>query len=430
MQVARRRTLAAHGAAGRVLWGVVGLALLTACGLGQAPTASLVVSSGKGQVAKLVAASANPDATDPTAAPAMRTFADPDQGALYQEVLKDVPELATQTSPLAVVRLLRNQVYRMSHVAAGGAMNGQFTLATYDSVRSGELPVLCGGMAMTYVALLNLFGIPNHLVATSASFEPGESPDNHVFTEVQVNGQWMVEDPTFNVEWSLDGHTLGASDLRAAFQAGKAPVDGSNGFPLIEGRTVETYYSPYGRLLANMDVDDYEPFHNGTETVLTAMPGPLSWLYADLETPLGNLPAGELVSNWSFVTGSLGPFQVARGTAVKAGSGEAGIQTPASQYGMVIAGPAVALTPGNYVCEVDGSVDAGGLLLRVEDINHNGYLAQGYFQEGQMPAPSGRGITLSFTAPEGASVRVTGANWSLAGGSSSWSLERVSLYRR
>lgn len=167
---------------------------------------------------------------------------------LKEYMLVHIPALQS-ADELQKVRLLRNYVYQ--HVSVG---NSGIFKVSYEGIYqalSGMTPFLCYDFARTYMALLDLYGIPNRLVQLYSKnyIDKVNEGDTHASVEIFLYNKWVIEDPTFNVEWHFQGIMLNYDELTHLFHQGKQPIATMNGFPPAQERTVENYYIPYKDLL-------------------------------------------------------------------------------------------------------------------------------------------------------------------------------------
>lgn len=196
--------------------------------------------------------------------------------ALQDAAIAYEPRLARATSDWDRSVLLRNLVY--SHTVVAGVsipVTAPLTVAEFESVMDGDMPEVCGGMSQVYVGLLQAFGLKARiltLIADSSLFPDGTGLDTHVSVEVYLKGQWVIQDPTFNVHWVDWGVPLGIVGLRDAFLYGFQPQPVTDGFPALPGRAPADYYMPYGPLTANVEVAEINMLGDGECTVVADYP--------------------------------------------------------------------------------------------------------------------------------------------------------------
>jgi hypothetical protein len=210
---------------------------------------------------------------------------------LQAAVLEAVPEMRSAKTDWQRAIILRDHVYSGNKVALPkGKPPIPLTVENYKLIVSGRLPQLCTGMALTYIGLLQSFGIPARLVNVASREavnlikfpEPNskKSIDTHSIVEVFLDGRWIIQDPTFNIQWELDGKALNVLELREAFLSKKNPIPVSNDRKIFRGRSVQRYYIPYQDLLAYIDISEFEVLDpqlaGSLRPVATMPPGP-SW---------------------------------------------------------------------------------------------------------------------------------------------------------
>lgn len=76
----------------------------------------------------------------------------------------------------------------------------------------------CFDLSLTYYNKLTAAGIDARMVAASATTM--NDYDSHTFVEVQRNGRWVIQDPTFDGGWDLGGNLVGVAEMQAALGAG------------------------------------------------------------------------------------------------------------------------------------------------------------------------------------------------------------------
>lgn len=112
-----------------------------------------------------------------------------------------------------------------------------------ERILSGEIGHICQGLAITLSDVLTAYG---YAARTVGLFSDG--PDNHVVTEVIIDGRWVLLDPSFNAYFvGDDGHALGVSEM---------PAGSLRYVDKVPGRTVEEYYFPYERLFHGVEYRD------------------------------------------------------------------------------------------------------------------------------------------------------------------------------
>jgi hypothetical protein len=122
----------------------------------------------------------------------------------------------------------------------------------YEDWKIGDAKFLCGGSSYVLAWMLEDLGIPARAVqlATQNFIDGFNKDETHVTTEVFLNGQWIIEDATFNVSFSCDGKEASILDLAECLKSGEKiawnPGDKYGGF----GHTVEDYPVPFADHLA------------------------------------------------------------------------------------------------------------------------------------------------------------------------------------
>lgn len=171
---------------------------------------------------------------------------------------KNLPELASMDD-YHKATLLRNFLY--SSVSLGqinSAVQPRLTYNVFLKYINGDEPLLCGGISILYKSLLRLYGINSRLINMSTKKPSSQiNYDTHATVEVFLNHHWILEDPTFNIHWELNGKPLSTSELAKAFSKKQKPLENSDGYPLIANRRIRDYYLPYQKLLNYYEVFDY-----------------------------------------------------------------------------------------------------------------------------------------------------------------------------
>lgn len=116
-----------------------------------------------------------------------------------------------------------------------------------DSDNPGSNYVLCSAISAMYTALLEASGIPARGVAMFTSNE-GEYK-SHQTTEFWFNGRWYASDATFNVMFTSGDEYLSYEEVYNHINKGIDYTSTTNGFPLIENRTLKNYHTSLDDLM-------------------------------------------------------------------------------------------------------------------------------------------------------------------------------------
>ena len=76
---------------------------------------------------------------------------------------------------------------------------------------------ICGNLADLYLGVLHANGFPARLVGLIKA-PPLNVWDTHILVEVYVDGRWVLQDPTFNLYWTIDDKPASAWDIRKYLQ--------------------------------------------------------------------------------------------------------------------------------------------------------------------------------------------------------------------
>ena len=169
---------------------------------------------------------------------------------------KKIEGIETQTTYDKIITL-RNYVYQ--HVKVGNKGSFKADYAHIEGALSGRVDLLCGGISAVYMSLVELYEIPVRYVQllSKGCITKKESCETHVATEVYYNNKWIIEDPTFNAEFVNEHELLGFRELKEISDLG-FPIDSrTNGFPMIKGRSIEEYYTPYKGFLYDIEAKTF-----------------------------------------------------------------------------------------------------------------------------------------------------------------------------
>ncbi|MBD2127296.1 transglutaminase domain-containing protein [Microcoleus sp. ZQ-A2] len=196
--------------------------------------------------------------------------------------------------------ILRDHVYSRNKIFLPIAeVPVPLTVEKYKAIVSGQSPQICTGMSLAYIGLLQAFDIPARLVslanneAVNRTQSPKNSaakiPDTHSTVEVFLDKRWVLQDPSFNTQWELDGKPLGALELRQAYLSKKNPISTTNGRPVLPRRSLQEFYIPYQDVLAYVEISEIEilnPKNAGSFKVVATMPPGPTWRHAVQSSPL------------------------------------------------------------------------------------------------------------------------------------------------
>lgn len=191
------------------------------------------------------------------------------------------------SSGMADSLALRDYLYTRTVVGQGGGFDTKDPAGQILRMAREPIAMECGGLAQAYVWMLKRLDIAARPVqlATSAFVEGKAFTDTHVSVEVfdASSGHFYVSDPTFNVSFSCgdDSRLLGFEGLKACVDRGERIRPVRNGRHYVRGRTVETYYMPYERLLHAMRARELE-VGSGVRQAALDVPYP-HWLGTSLQ---------------------------------------------------------------------------------------------------------------------------------------------------
>lgn len=107
-------------------------------------------------------------------------------------------------------------------------MNMVTNIETYDSKNSLDLyhhvkqggGLVCSGMALLYLSVLQLKGIPARMIWASRNLY--DFYDVHATVEIYHEDKWIIMDPTFCARFEKDGEPLSAQDVHQLIIDGNA----------------------------------------------------------------------------------------------------------------------------------------------------------------------------------------------------------------
>lgn len=85
-----------------------------------------------------------------------------------------------------------------------------YELLEPDTVESSGY---CGGMALTLATVYNMLGYDSCALDMAVFDEHGGVVGSHVVTLVEMDDQWIVEDPSFNLTYLEDGRSLPVEEI-------------------------------------------------------------------------------------------------------------------------------------------------------------------------------------------------------------------------
>lgn len=433
----------------RLFWILLLLAALAACNSGSSGSSTASTNSGT------PTSDSSGDNNSPPTEALTPLPTDSASVALQNTAIAYEPRLATVTSDWDRAVLLRNLVYSHTRVGSGPAIDAPLTVAEFDSVMDGDSAELCLGMSQFYVGLLQAFGLKARilsLLADSSLFLDGTGLDTHVSVEVYLRGQWVIQDPTFNIHWVDDGIPLDIAGLRNAFLYGFQPQPVTDGFPTLPGRSLADYYMPYGPLTANVEIAIVNMLGDGESTVVADYPTDFSVLdyYAsqlgidaneDAPVPINDPYTGALlytaVHPYSGLTllydepfaSGLPQGWLARQNVTLSSATNEGliVATNSEPLDYQLVSPVMTLDSGWNRLIVDGAVLRGGIGLYVLDVDSGTFLDSANFRARQWQFNPAGVAYLDFYLPQTEQVLIILTSYRDAPGSSLWRLSRVSV---
>lgn len=344
--------------------------------------------------------------------------------------------------------ILRDHVYSGNKPSLPAAKEPvPLTVEKYKAIVSGQSPQICTGMSLVYIGLLQAFGIPARLVSlanneavnrTQSSENPSAKiPDTHSTVEVFLNNRWVLQDPSFNTQWELDGKSLGILELRQAYLSKKNPIPTTNGRKVLPGRSLQEFYIPYQDLLAHVEIAETEVLNSknvGSFKVVATMPPGPTWRYAVQSSPLAsslNDKKETRVRDWDFIENLPISWEAAPAANVRNSSKEKGIlvKTDASNSDYQIWSATEDLPPGNYQLIVKGAVLDGGININVLDAATNQFIGTAYYWSGQVDRFDKSDMMAKFSLNEKKTIKIILANWSYEMRSSTWKVKSVAIIK-
>ncbi len=362
---------------------------------------------------------------------------------LRAAVLQNVPEMRQAQTDWERAIILRDHVYSGNQISPSlGKEPIPVTVENYKAIVSGESHQWCTGMALLYMGLLQVFGIRSRLVNLASGEavnrrHSAKIPDTHSAVEVLLDERWVVQDPTFNMQWELDGNPLGILELRQAFLSNKHPISTTNDRKVLPRRSVQDYYIPYQDLLAHVEISEIEvldPQKAGKFRVVATMPPGATWRYAVLSSPLSPSSGDEIgtrVRYWDFIKSLPESWETLAAKKVSKSPGAKGIlvTTDASNSHYQLWSSLEDLPPGDYQVRVKGAVLNGGINIGVLDTAANKFIANGYYWSGQRDRFAKSDMVAKFTLSETKAVKIILSNWSFSEEPSTWKVENVMIVK-
>jgi hypothetical protein len=171
-----------------------------------------------------------------------------------KEVIKNCPEILDAETNFEKAVILRNHVYSIVELREG-KIGYPITLENYKQLYKKERGGPCGVIGYTFATLCEEFNIPVRVLQLfSEEAYDGENIDNHLTTEVFIEGKWIVMDSTFNVSYiNKAKEHVGYFEIKKTLQE-NGNIDNItieyDGFkPLPDKATAENYYIPIETLL-------------------------------------------------------------------------------------------------------------------------------------------------------------------------------------
>lgn len=428
------------------------LAVLTACNGGSSGNSTASANSG-------TPSSGSSGNTNPLPPSGVLTPlpTDPAAVALQDAAIAYEPRLATAMTDWDRAVLLRNLVYSHTVLGMPVPVTAPLTVVELKSVLDGDMPEICGGMSQIYVGLLQAFGLKARilsLLADSSLFLDGTGLDTHVSVEVYLKGEWVVQDPTFNVHWVDWGVPLGIVGLRNAFLYGFQPQPVTDGFPTLPGRALADYYMPYGPLTANVEVAEINMLGDGESTIVADYPiefSPMLDYY--YSSPLGlDMNGGAPAPIVDPYTGALlytaihpysgltllydEPFSgglpqgwvaMQNVTLSSLTNEDLRVVTNAQPLDYQLISPVMTFDSGWNRFIVDGTVSRGGIGLNILDVNSGTFVDSANFTARQWQLNPAGVAYVDFYLPQTADVLFILTNYRDTQSSSLWRLSRVSV---
>lgn len=132
----------------------------------------------------------------------------------FSDALADA-DIAEQPGEQQLIDVMR---WVMNNVTEVGSPVSKNPVEIFESGRA-----LCGGMSLVFSAAAQSRGYVTREVDLIAS--PGNLYDTHVLTEVKVDGEWLIFDPTFNLTFvDSDNRKLGVSEVQRSIYRTSVPL--------------------------------------------------------------------------------------------------------------------------------------------------------------------------------------------------------------
>jgi hypothetical protein len=264
------------------------------------------------------------------------------------------------------------------------------------------------------------------------SYIRGENKtDTHETVEAWLDNKWVIQDPTFNIHWELNGQPLGIRELHDAFAAGEHPVAVTDGFTLLPNRSLSDYYIPYRLLTAYVEIGDIDVLATGHYKLITSIPAGAPWNQLGTFGPFTQGPYRNTVTIWSTeLHDALPPgWRVIQGAEVNLTPHVSGIvvetEIPSSKGRLIV--PGETLEPGQYRLTIVGKVPRGGLAISVIDARTHVLLNQSLYSELQWRRDDPGTMYVDFKIRKSTPVETVLSTRKNNSTGSVWELERVAL---
>lgn len=168
-------------------------------------------------------------------------------GVYRKEILSDLRiNKLDGYSDLEITEFAREYVYSENVWPEGSSSDVNVTADYYPEYllwKEGVQKYMCGGSSYTLAWILEELGIPARGVqlATINFIEGLTDFETHVTTEVYIDGEWIIQDATFNTAFECDGVLVGIQKLAECIEGEVVEVLGED----QSNHTLETYPIPF-----------------------------------------------------------------------------------------------------------------------------------------------------------------------------------------
>ena len=337
------------------------------------------------------------------------------------------PEITGTQDEQQKVLLLRNLVYSRTRLAAAN-FNLPVTLQEVKAIFTGKQPVICGGMALLYYTLLDVFGINSRLVYIADE----ALQNNHALVEVFVKGKWVIEDPTYNIHWQLNNKPLNTMELLLAYQKGEKPVADTDGLPLLPDRvTIEQYPVHYKEMLAHILIQDIDVFGQSVAHDYLIYPDPIPWTDYSLPAALNNAK-GTKIKHWNFPIDLEKDWKIVNDNLavqnLKSHEKYILLTTDHSLSAYQIRSNAFSLVPGVYQLVIDGRVIKGGISAGILNQSLDKFVATKQFIFTQFSDSNDKKLMMiPFEIKTEGEYSIVLSNYSLSVWQSQWEIKSISI---